>query len=149
MNLYPPATNSNKNLEDRLIAHEGMKRFAYKDTKGYITAGIGRCLETGIGKGLTVEECLYLLRNDIEDFRQQLSVHNWFTIQDTVRQDALVELAFNMGTANLLKFKRTIAALIKKDYVVASAELFDSLWATQVGKNRVADIRKRIETGRY
>lgn len=136
-------------LENRLMAHEGVRRFAYKDTKGYITVGIGRCLETGIGKGLTTDECLYLLRNDISDFRHQLSVHNWFTMQDEVRKDALVELAFNMGTANLLKFKRAIAALTKKDYVTASAELQDSLWATQVGKNRVADIRKRIETGKY
>lgn len=147
---YPCDDDANpKPLIDRLIAHEGVKKFAYQDTKGYLTVGIGRCIDSRVGKGLSIDECMYLLRNDIKDFRLQLETFDWFNLQDCVRQDVLVELAFNMGISNLLKFKKMIADLLKKDYQAACMNLIDSAWHNQVSKDRSRDICYRLEHGNY
>ena len=43
----------------------------------------------------------------------------------------MVEMAFQMGGNGLSKFKKTLEAVNRKDYKVASAEMMDSKWATQ------------------
>jgi len=139
-----------KELINKLVAHEGVKRFAYKDTLGFITIGCGRVIDSRVaGTGLSIDEIFYLLNHDITKFRKELSKHTWFNKQNAVRQEALIELAFNMGTPNLLKFKNMIASLMMLDYETAVIALVDSKWATQVGKNRVADIRHRLLHGAY
>lgn len=147
--LCAPNTPPDDRLIGRIVEHEGIKKFVYKDIMQYSTVGIGRCIEPNVGKGLSVDECFYLLRNDLADFRRELSVYDWFKIQDDVRQGVLIELAFNMGTANLLKFKKMIAALSVKNYSLAAKELVNSTWFTQVGKGRSDDIRWRLDNGRY
>lgn len=136
-------------LTGRLIAHEGMKKFAYQDSKGYWSVGIGRCIDSKIGRGLSIDEQMYLLNNDIKLCGQQLSTHKFYTIQDIVRQEALIELCFNMGIDKLLKFAKMLAAFSAKDYKRAAAELVDSLWAIQVQPERVKDLVYRIEHGSY
>jgi len=139
-----------KELLNKLVAHEGVKRFVYKDTLGFSTIGCGRVIDSRVdGTGLSIDEIFYLLNNDIEKFRKELSKYTWFNKQNAVRQEALIELAFNMGTPNLLKFKNMIASLMMLDYETAVIALIDSKWATQVGKNRVADIRHRLLHGAY
>ncbi len=144
-----PSSNSDEMLIGRIVEHEGMKKFAYQDTLGYWTIGIGRCIDSKIGKGLSVDEIFMLLKNDIKDFRGQLMVHEWFTLQDDVRQGALIELAFNMGISHLLQFNNMIAALSMKSYAAACKELMDSAWAKQVSKTRSDDICWRLANGRY
>ncbi len=50
----------------------------------------------------------------------------------------LLDMAFNMGVASLLGFKKTIAALREGDWVTASCEMIDSLWYREV-KSRAAE----------
>ena len=139
-----------KELINKLVAHEGIKRFAYKDTLGFLTIGCGRVIDSRVdGTGLSIDEIFYLLNNDITKFRKELSKYTWFNNQNAVRQEALIELAFNMGMPNLLKFKNMIASLMMLDYETAVIALVDSKWATQVGKSRVADIRHRLLHGAY
>jgi lysozyme len=141
---------SNQELIDKLIEHEGVKSFVYNDINGYSTIGIGRCVDSRIaGSGLSIDECMYLLNNDINKFKKQIQSYDWFQQLDSVRQDAIVELCFNMGTNNFLKFKKTIAALQQKNFKLASKELLNSNWANQVGKKRANDISYRLEHGKY
>lgn len=133
-------------LEAKLIEHEGIRRFPYVDTTGHLTIGVGRNLKS---KGLSIAEIMLLLRNDIDEVYKQLSGYSWFKTQNDVRQDALVELAFNLGLRGLLSFKRMIAVLEPLNPSVAAKELLDSKWATQVGPNRANDIASRIRNGRY
>ena len=147
--VVAPSSDPIEMLIGRIVEHEGMKKFAYKDTMGYITCGIGRCLQEGVGKGLSVDECFMMLRNDISDFRGQLAAYPWFKCQDDIRQGALIELCFNMGLAHLLQFKNMLDAIGRKSYPEASKELLSSKWAQQVGKARSEDIAYRISVGRY
>jgi len=136
-------------IQERLIAHEGISHYAYTDSIGFITVGIGRCLDPRRGQGLSTDECLYLLGNDIKRITAELSKYHWFTIQDPVRQGVLIELAFNIGIAGLCTFKKMIKALEEKDYNEAYLELMDSQWVHQVGKERSQDIGYRLKMGSY
>jgi lysozyme len=136
-------------LIDRIVAHEGSKRFVYQDSLGYWTAGIGRNLDPRSQKGLTIEEQHYLLNNDIKSCIKDLSAIPVYIMLDEVRKEVLVELVFNMGIARVLKFKRMIAALQDHDYTNAVEELQDSLWAKQVQPARVKDLSYRLLHGKY
>jgi len=139
-----------KELINKLVAHEDVKRFAYKDTLGFLTIGCGRVIDSRVdGTGLSIDEIFYLLNNDITKFRKELSKYTWFNKQNAVRQEALIELAFNMGTPNLLKFKNMIASLMMLNYEAAVLALIDSKWVTQVSKSRVSDIKYRLLNGAY
>jgi lysozyme len=144
-----PSDDPNEMLMSRVVEHEGIKQFAYQDSLGFWTIGVGRCIHEGKGRGLTTDECFCLLKNDLIYFRNLLLKYDWFTKQDVVRQNALVELAFNLGVNNLLGFKNMISALSVNNYALASKELVESTWARQIGKNRAADLQHRILTGRY
>lgn len=132
-------------LEKMLILHEGLKLKVYKCPAGYLTVGVGRNLE---GRGITREEAIHLLRNDIETSRKELTTSfPWFKELDKTRQDALIDMNF-MGINKFKQFKLMIAAFEAKDYVRAAKEMLDSAWAKQVGarSKRLAGI---IITGKY
>ena len=143
-----PIPSPDLKLEDRIIAHEGMKQFAYTDTTGHITIGVGRNISSG-GRGLNSDEIFILLRNDIKLATNQLAKYPWFTALDGVRRGAIIELVFNLGLAGFLEFKGVISALVDKDYATACKELISSKWYTQVGLNRSKYICSRLSTGSY
>lgn len=141
-------TNSQK-LSSQIIEHEGMIPYAYQDSLGFWTIGVGRLIDKRKGGKLSLDEIQYLLNNDIKDCWSSLGVYRWFSNQDEVRQGVLVELMFNMGLPNLLGFSKMIAALTIKDYLTAAQELLSSKWAKQVGITRIQNIQHRLLTGTY
>lgn len=136
-------------LENCIIQHEGLKKSVYKDSRGYDTVGIGFCVDARLDLGLSVEECMMILRSRIANLESRLSQYLWYKNQDDVRKGVLVELSYNMGVNGLLKFVKFLAAMQVKDYLSAANELRDSKWATQVGKERFNDIWNRVRLGRY
>lgn len=133
----------------KLVEHERIRQFAYTDTKGFVTVGIGRCLDSKRGKGLSIDECFYLLNNDIKDFKKELSKFDWFEKTNEVRQGVLIEMAFNLGVTGLLGFKKTIEYLENFQYAGAAKEMANSRWANQIGTKRLKDLQNRMNTGRY
>lgn len=136
-----------QDLIEQLKRHEGVKTHAYKDHLGYITVGVGRCLEDGIGVGLSEDEIDYLLLNDIKRCSLELNTEfDWFSGLDAVRKDAMINLCFNVGLPRLKGFVKALAAMEAQDYETAADEFFDSRWATQVG-NRAVEVCAMIRTG--
>lgn len=136
-------------LESSLKQHEGFNEFCYKDSLGWYTVGYGRCIDKSKGPGISEEEALYLLRNDIESAAKSLQNYAWYNTLDDIRKCVIIELVFNMGLRNLLGFTKTIALITKKDFKEASIELLNSQWAKQVGVNRSGDVAYRLEHGNY
>lgn len=133
-------------LSELLLKHEGCKLKPYKDTRGITTIGIGRSLDT---HGITQDEALYLLENDIKDVKEQLvKKFRWFNDLDDVRKDVLTNIAFNIGVSGFSKFSMTIEFLSQHDYTQAAIELLDSVWAEQVG-SRAKELAKMMHEGRY
>lgn len=135
-------------LVRQLRRHEGVRSHAYKCSADMITVGVGRNIDPNGGIGLSDDEIDYLLKNDIERCRQELSTLSWFADLDPVRQDALINLCFNLGFTRLLGFKNAMSAMAVGDYDTAADEFLDSRWAIQVGM-RAIEVTDMIRSGSY
>jgi lysozyme len=133
-------------LRQLIILHEGLKLKPYKDTVGKLTIGVGRNLDD---VGISEDEALMMLDHDLTDCEVALTKYDWYVKLDDVRQGVIIELAFNVGLAKVLAFKKMISALANKDYAGAANELLDSSWATQVGTSRADNMASRLLRGRY
>ncbi len=135
-------------LVKQLKRHEGVRTHAYKCSANMITVGVGRNIDENGGLGLSDDEIDYLLENDIKRCKQELIALPWFVDLDSVRQDAIINLCFNLGMTRLLGFKNALAAMEAGDHPKAAAEFYDSRWAKQVG-SRADEVCEMIRTGRY
>ena len=145
-------------IQKRLLLHEGCVDHVYICPKDYKTIGIGRNLQTNpltakekeVVKDLnkiTVEQALFLLKNDIKRCMKDLISNVSFFYQlDDERQYALLDMCFNMGIKRLLGFKRMLNAMLIGDYRGAAKECLMSKYAADVGK-RAQRIARLIETG--
>jgi lysozyme len=131
-------------LEEQLINDEGFMSKPYKDTVGKVTIGYGRNLDD---VGISRSEAYAMLQNDIIKVRSELLVKiPFFKNLTDGRQNALINMAFNMGTGGLLKFVNTLKLIEQKNYIQASIELLNSKWAKQVGF-RAERIANQIKNG--
>ena len=131
-------------LLEQLIKHEGMELKPYKCTSDKLTIGVGRNLQD---VGITKEEALVLLENDVRNVEQQLKHYmTWSETLDPVRRAALINFVFNVGIGTALKFENAMAALKQSDYDTAAAELLNSRWSTQVG-SRAQELAAQMRTG--
>lgn len=122
-------------LKDQLILHEGLKLKPYKCTAGKLTIGVGRNIED---IGITEGEARALLDNDILRVAQELDNGlPWWRDLSDVRQRVLLDMAFNLGTPTLMKFKNTLGLIEAGDFVGASEEMLRSRWAEQVGQRAI------------
>lgn len=133
-------------LIEMLLLHEGMKLAPYRCPRGYLTIGVGRNLDN---VGITKDEALYLLFNDVTRCRETLEREcPWFEKLSDNRQDVIISMAFNMGFRGLLGFKGMIAALEKGDFDAASQEMLKSYWQKQVGQ-RAKDLAEIMKSDSY
>jgi len=140
--------NEESGLVDMLKRHEGFKNKVYDCSSGYETIGVGRNISK-TGLGLSDREVDYLLSNDILRVRHELrSEYPWYCKLDAVRQDALIDISFNLGQTVLRKFKNALHAMSKKQYEKAADEFMDSRWSKQVG-NRAVEVTNMIRYGEY
>jgi len=135
-------------LVKMLKLHEGVRNHVYVCTAGYETIGVGRNISES-GLGLTDEEINILLMNDIERVKKELSSSfSWFVDLDEVRQNAIIDMCFNLGLSRLNQFVKALDGMASKDYDKAADEFMDSRWSQQVGK-RAVTITEMIRTGEY
>jgi len=117
--------------EDYIIKHEGIRLMPYVDSVGKTTIGIGRNLDD---KGITKEEALYMLENDLAWVDRELhSIFEEFSYMPTNVKLVLTDMMFNLGKSRFLGFKNMIQAIKNKDYREAARQAKDSKWCEQVG----------------
>jgi len=139
--------------KDKLIKmlkiHEGVETHAYKCSASKITIGVGRNIDPEGGIGLSEDEIDYLLQNDIDRITTELDFeYGWFSELNEARQDAMVDISFNLGQTRLRKFQKALTAMAKSDWDTAADEFMDSRWSKQVG-NRAKELTRIIRTGEY
>jgi len=133
-------------LIDLLIRHEGLKLEPYRCTSNKLTIGVGRNLEDC---GISEDEARYLLKNDIQNFHEELTERFYFyKYLEGARKDALLNLAFNMGVPRLATFVKALDFMSQRKYTEAADEFLRSRWADQVG-NRATEIAAMIRTNEY
>ncbi|TDX48324.1 lysozyme [Orenia marismortui] len=133
-----------KSIEEQLIMHEGLEFKPYKCPAGKTTIGVGRNLED---RGITKEEAIYLLQNDIKSILNSLVEYDWFVNLDNVRKKVIIDMAFNMGVTGLLSFQNMIQAIREQDYQKAGEEMKNSRWYHQVN-SRAKRLVKMMKTGK-
>ena len=103
-------------MRDKLIemlkVHEGVETYAYRCSENKITIGVGRNVDKAGGLGLSDDEVDYLLQNDIDRVISELeSEYDWFSDLDDIRQDAMIDISFNLGQTRLRSFKKALLAM--------------------------------------
>lgn len=131
-------------LKKSLVNHEGYKKAPYLDTIGKITIGIGYNLSD---RGIDDDWINSQYEKDIEYFYKKLCTFTWFKDLNEDRQIALTDMCF-MGWNKFLEFNKLILALSNHDYEIASVEMLNSKWATEV-KERAITLSKVMLTGIY
>ncbi len=129
-------------------ANEGCKLEVYTCPAGKPTFGYGTNLEASnafirIGLDNIIEEitnctdkktlALDLLQREIINCKQALNSQKWFTDDLTEFQQAIIlDLAYNIGVAGVLKFKKMIKAIEQRNYGIACTEMLDSRYHHQM-----------------
>lgn len=145
----------------RLVFHEGMVLHLYKDTLGFKTIGVGRCIDKNpltpeekkacgdLSQGITKNAAYMLLRNDItrceEELRKYIPFYKELPVE---RQYALLDICFQQGIQGLLKYKKMLNCLKNKDYKGAAFECLNSNYHKQTPA-RCERIAKLIKTGEW
>lgn len=136
-------------LTRQLRRDEAVRAHLYFDSEGYATIGVGRLIDARRNGGLRESEIDYLLANDIDEVLAALRDRlPWFDALNEARQGVLANMAFNLGVAGLLGFRKTLALVERGDYDAASVEMLDSEWARQVGQ-RAQRLSEQMRTGRW
>ena len=124
-----------RQVEQDLVRDEGLLLKPYRCPAGKLTIGVGRNIEDN---GITRDEAMFLLEQDIQrcvvDLDRALP---WWRDLSHARQNALVNMCFNLGIARLCKFERMLSGLRDGDWETAWAEALGSRWANQVGERAV------------
>lgn len=96
-------------LEKSIKKSEDLSLKPYKCPNGFLTIGWGRNIQLN---GISKSEADLLLRNDIFNIKLELEDKlPIFKKLDDIRQNVLLEMAFNMGVPKLLGFKNTFRAI--------------------------------------
>tara|TARA_R100000734_G_C3307330_1_gene97901 strand:- start:791 stop:1240 length:450 start_codon:yes stop_codon:yes gene_type:complete len=123
-----------KELIKRLVDFEGMVLHVYKCSAGYETIGVGRNINQS-GVGISEEEALYLLSNDIDRVIEELN--KFWPVWKTFPQEAqyvVIDLVFNMGINTFNSFRKTKSYMELGEWEKAADELLNSRYAKQVGR---------------
>lgn len=154
--------NKTLEIATKLIKlNEGLDLEVYTCDAGFWTFGYGTNLEVvdGVFKGKTsktdidftkgLESAIRQIENLgykdkqalAEDFaflelvtcKRALSKHSWFTDDLSCFQQAIIiDLAYNIGVAGVLKFQNMIAAIKQRNYGIACEEMLDSKYHHQM-----------------
>jgi len=133
-----------QDLKEWLKKCEDFRNKPYRCTAGKLTIGYGWNIDDMPISRAAAE---FILDEQIKGFKAELHHYSWYRNQPPGVQDALVNMAFNMGINRLVCFTKMIAALNRFDYTTAAKEALDSKWATQVGQ-RAKDVALMIREGK-
>jgi GH24 family phage-related lysozyme (muramidase) len=144
-------TDSRLQADVRLA--EGCRLVAYRDTNGVWTIGYGHALEDGkdhSGLIWTQDMADTILDSDLANAQAQACrLPEWSSLDTACRQNAVIELVFNMGLATWETFTGTRAAIRAKQWASVYAHLLNSEWAQQVGPTRAHRIANYLLSGAY
>ena len=136
-------------LKKQVIDNEGVRKTAYKDTLNNWTIGVGHLIKLPDEEYLLDKELTDLEVDQIfvTDLNQAIDDARKFIDADSIPDEAfevVVDMAFNLGLPKLMAFQNFQQALRDKDFVKASFEMLDSLWAKQLPNRskRLAEIMR-------
>lgn len=126
--------------------HEGCRLTAYQDTRGVWTIGWGRNLQT---LRISAQQAAEWHNEDLSTAIAEAKGFPEYACLDTdARQNAFIEMVFNMGPRKVLGFTNMLAAIRLQHFADAAKHALDSDWAKQVGK-RAVTLSEMLRTGEF
>ncbi len=130
----------------KIKKNEGYRNVCYLDQLGYPTIGYGHLIKKNEKKFFKKKHSkqdlnkifIHDLNNAIIDFKKN---YNPNKIPNHI-QEILIEMIFQLGIKNVLKFKKFNFHLRQKKYYLAALEMLDSRWYLQTPKR----VEKHITT---
>jgi len=132
-------------LEQRIERHEGRRNKSYKDSKGILTAGIGRNLED---VAFSDEEIDLMFKNDIARARRGAYTFLVYEFLNDIRGEVLTEMVFQMGVRGVGKFKKFLRAAEEEDWDAAHTEMLDSKWHKEDSPARALELALLFRFGK-
>lgn len=138
----------------QLKRQEGLRLTAYRCPAGKLTVGYGHT--SGVKEGDIIDRTqaeAFLVGDVAKAETGARSLVPTFDAISPRRQDAIVNLVFNMGRGDTTKktglagFTNFLAAVKRGFWKKAGVELVDSDWFRTVGRGRSADIITAIREG--
>ncbi len=128
-------------LKAQIKADEGIRLHPYADTTGKQSIGYGRNLTDN---GIDIDEAEMMLDKDLARIIVAVPMR-WapFSTLDPVRQNVLLNIAYNTGVNGLMLFRHMLAACARGDFVTAAAEIRNS----QLAPGRALRLAKQMERG--
>ena len=127
-------------IVDMLRRHEGLRLNPYHCSENKLTLGIGRNLED---RGITEEEALFLLNNDIKRVQEQLTKNwgVWRTLPEKARL-VCIDMCFQMGITGFMSFRETRKLMELGKWLEASEEVLRSRYAIQTPNRALYNSRQ-------
>lgn len=143
-------------LKKQIEFEEGRRLQKYKCTAGHWTIGVGHNLDARpfynrekIPDVIDDALCDAIFDDDLSRTINDLAdLWSGFQLLSGARQDAVVNMAFQMGVGGVMKFKRMLDAMAKCDWHKAADEALNSQWARQTPA-RAERVAGQIRTGDY
>lgn len=132
---------------------ESCRLEAYQDTLGFWTIGYGHKLPVGkdwSGLKWTQDQADSTLAHELNmAYEQAQTLLEWTSLDTDARQNAVVELVYNMGFGHWKLFAQTRMALHQKNWQAAHDGLLASLWASQVHATRANRLADYLLSGEF
>lgn len=142
-------------LRRQISVHEGRVPYAYPDSKGFLTIGVGHLIDRRRGGRLPEHIIDLLLEYDIEQAEKLLRSNlPWVQFLDPPRYAVFVDMCINLGIGStknatgLLGFKKMITAARRGDWATAAIECADEDYVADVG-NRAIQLAEQLRTGEW
>ena len=126
---------SYQSLKKRIKKNEGFSSNPYKDQLGFFTIGFGHLILKSerylIQKKISKKNLDKIFSND---FNRALSDFNYFLKSfsfNSQNSEVLIEMIFQMGIDRVLKFKKLLNYMKRKEKNLVCFEMMNSLWYKQ------------------
>ena len=134
-------------LKFQLKHDEGWRASAYQDHLGFWTIGYGFLIDERRCGKLPARVAEFWLDHLLDKLTAELAVRvPCWDEQPEIVQEALANMAYQLGVNGLLKFKRMLRAVALRHYGEAARHALDSKWAEQT-PNRARRVANMIRAG--
>ena len=137
-----------------ILAHdleidEGRVPYAYTDSLGYQTIGVGILIDKRKGGKLLPEEIDFILNNRMKKVLAGVVGEPWYpaVANDPVRLAGVLNMQFQLGSESDEEFANSFRYIAAKNWPKAGANLALSKWAKQTPA-RAKRVIAMIETGK-
>ena len=120
-----------------VASHEGYMPNIYRCSAGKLTIGYGYNLEAGMPE----DEAHLLMRHRLNKIDGELDGRlPWYDSLPEAVKIVLQDMAYQLGVAGVMRFKKFLAALEVERFDMAAKEMLDSKWAKVDSPSRAREL---------